>query len=240
MKDNFLLKRNQKEVFDELTDEEAGKLIKGIFSYVETGDSNLKGSLKAIFIPIKNDIDRNEEKYQRIIERNRENGKNGGRPKKNEDLEETQKTQSDILETQGNPKKPDACHISYITNHISSNLEKDKGVIGEEEKTFVASDDSLLLETTKKILNHLNKRTGANYRYTTKSTRDKINARLNEGYVLDDFIEVIDKKCVEWMNTDMQKYLRPETLFGTKFEGYLNQPAKKLTTKDMPIDITDF
>lgn len=225
MKDNFLLKRNQKEVFDELTDEEAGKLIKGIFSYVETGDSNLKGSLKAIFIPIKNDIDRNEEKYQRIIERNRENGKNGGRPKKNEDLEETQKTQSDILETQGNPKKPDACHISYITNHISSNLGKDKGVIGEEEKPFKA------------IVEHLNKRTGSNYKHTTESTRQKINARLNEGYNLDDFIVVIDKKCVEWMNTDMQKYLRPETLFGTKFESYLNAPvSKKEDLRDLVSD----
>ena len=44
MKDNFLLKKNQQEVFDELTDEEAGRLIKGIFSYVSTGESNLKGS----------------------------------------------------------------------------------------------------------------------------------------------------------------------------------------------------
>lgn len=225
MKDNFLLKRNQKEVFDELTNEEAGKLIKGIFNYVATGESNLKGSLKAIFIPIKNDIDRNEEKYQRIIERNRENGKNGGRPKKNEDLEETQKTQSDILETQGNPKKPDACHISYITNHISSNLGKDKGVIGEEEKPFKA------------IVEHLNKRTGSNYKHTTESTRQKINARLNEGYNLDDFIVVIDKKCVEWMNTDMQKYLRPETLFGTKFESYLNAPvSKKEDLRDLVSD----
>ena len=45
-------------------------------------------------------------------------------------------------------------------------------------------------------------------------------------YSLDDFKTVIDKKCVDWMNTDMQKYLRPETLFGTKFESYLNQPIR--------------
>ena len=52
----------------------------------------------------------------------------------------------------------------------------------------------------------------------------------------------IDKKCVEWMNTDMQKYLRPETLFGTKFESYLNQQVKerKITTNDLTIDISDF
>lgn len=231
-KRNFLLEKEQQEVFETLTDEEAGKLIKGIFRYLNTGDSGLTGMMNAIFIPIKKSIDKNEENYKKICERNRENIKKRWN-KKYESIP------SDTNVYESVPKDTDTRHISYITNH-NSYLGKDKGVIGEEEKPFVASDDSLLLETTKQILNHLNKKTGANYRHTTKSTRNKINARLNEGYVLDDFIEVIDKKCVEWMNTDMQKYLRPETLFGTKFEGYLNQPAKKLTTKDIPIDISDF
>ena len=39
----------------------------------------------------------------------------------------------------------------------------------------------------------------------------------------------IDKKVSEWQNGDMAKYLRPETLFGTKFDGYLNQPIAKKT-----------
>lgn len=93
----------------------------------------------------------------------------------------------------------------------------------------------------KKIIDYLNKKTNANFRSNTNSTMQKIKARLNEGYVLDDFIVVIDKKCGEWLNDDkMNKYLRPETLFGTKFESYLNQPMKKKTTKDIPIDISDF
>lgn len=73
------------------------------------------------------------------------------------------------------------------------------------------------------ILDHLNTRTGQHYKTTTKKTRDLIKARLKEKFTLDDFKTVIDKMCVEWMNTDMQKYLRPETLFGTKFESYLNR-----------------
>ena len=94
----------------------------------------------------------------------------------------------------------------------------------------------------KEITEYLNNRTGANYRHTTKKTKDLIKARFNEGFTLENFYEVIDKKCVEWANTDMQKYLRPETLFGTKFEGYLNQQMKerKITTKDLTIDISDF
>ena len=73
------------------------------------------------------------------------------------------------------------------------------------------------------ILDHLNARTGQHYKPTTSKTKSLINARLKEGFSVDDFKTVIDKMCVEWMNTDMQKYLRPETLFGTKFESYLNR-----------------
>ena len=77
-----------------------------------------------------------------------------------------------------------------------------------------------------RVIEYLNNRTGANYRPSSAKTQSLIRARLKEKYTLDDFKTVIDKKCVEWMNTDMQKYLRPETLFGTKFESYLNQPIK--------------
>lgn len=95
----------------------------------------------------------------------------------------------------------------------------------------------------KEIIEYLNMRTGSNYRYTTNKTKDLIKARFNEGFNLDDFKNVIDKKCIEWINDEnMNKYLRPETLFGTKFESYLNQQVtqKKMTTKDIPIDISDF
>jgi len=77
-----------------------------------------------------------------------------------------------------------------------------------------------------RVIEHLNKRIGANYRASSFKTKRLIDARLRENYSLDDFKTVIDKKCVDWMNTDMQKYLRPETLFGTKFESYLNQPIR--------------
>ena len=84
------------------------------------------------------------------------------------------------------------------------------------------------------ILDHLNMRTGQNYKSTTQKTKDLINARFNEKFTVDDFKTVIDKMCVEWMNTDMQKYLRPETLFGNKFESYLNREVKP-TTKNITL-----
>ena len=50
---------------------------------------------------------------------------------------------------------------------------------------------------------------------------------MNEKYTVEDFYSVIDKKTAEWLNTEQEKYLRPETLFGTKFESYLNQKNGK-------------
>lgn len=74
------------------------------------------------------------------------------------------------------------------------------------------------------IVTFLNSVTGSNYRSTTDKTRKLIAARIAEGFTVDDFKAVITKKAKEWQGTDMAQYLRPETLFGTKFEGYLNQP----------------
>lgn len=75
----------------------------------------------------------------------------------------------------------------------------------------------------KDVIDYLNQRTGKNYKSTTKKNQTVIRARTDEGFSLDDFKRVIDNKVAEWKGTNMEKYLRPETLFGTKFEGYLNQ-----------------
>lgn len=76
-----------------------------------------------------------------------------------------------------------------------------------------------------KIIDYLNRKTNSHYRPTSKATRRLIKARYNEGFTDIDFKKVIDKKCAEWLQDgNMVQYLRPETLFGTKFEAYLNQP----------------
>ena len=77
------------------------------------------------------------------------------------------------------------------------------------------------------IIAYLNEKTGANYRATTKKTQSCIHARLQEGFTVEDFKTVIDKKTADWVGTEWEKYLRPETLFGTKFESYLNAPQSK-------------
>lgn len=74
------------------------------------------------------------------------------------------------------------------------------------------------------IINFLNNQLGTKYHASSSKTRSLIKARWNDGFRLDDFKQVILNKAAEWQNnSDMAKYLRPETLFGTKFEAYLNQ-----------------
>ena len=77
------------------------------------------------------------------------------------------------------------------------------------------------------VIDYLNKKANTNYRASTKNTQSFINARVKEGYTVEDFKKVIDSKSREWLGTDFEKYLRPATLFGTKFENYLNEANKK-------------
>jgi hypothetical protein len=61
-----------------------------------------------------------------------------------------------------------------------------------------------------------------------------------KGFSLSDFQTVIDKKVSEWKGTDMEQYLRPSTLFGTKFESYLNAPGKQDQAKPTSYDSKAF
>lgn len=84
----------------------------------------------------------------------------------------------------------------------------------------------------KEIVDYLNEKAETKFRSSSQKTQSLIKARLNEKFTVDDFKKVIDNKVQEWKDTDMEIYLRPETLFGTKFEGYLNQkPIQKKNTR---------
>ena len=119
-------------------------------------------------------------------------------------------------------------------------------VSGKEEygidTTDAVSDtdaDNNRLPEIKEIIQYLNDLLGTRYRYQTKGTQEHINARLKEGYTVDDFKTVIDKKFEEWHGTDMEKFLRPETLFAGKFESYLNQKIVKKTYQSQTAQMLD-
>lgn len=82
-------------------------------------------------------------------------------------------------------------------------------------------------DPTEEVVDHLNQRAGTHYKATTANTRKLIKARLKEGFTVDEIKLVIDKKCADWLNNPaMVEYLRPETLFGSKFESYLNAKSR--------------
>lgn len=129
-----------------------------------------------------------------------------------------------------------------VTNLGSHATDIDK----EEDK----DKDNNIYVPYKEIITYLNEKTGKKLRWDVKSNQKEIKARFNEGYTLDDFKTVIDKKYHEWGRkptkeelqrgvNDMRIYLRPKTLFGSNFDVYLNQeqtekmPAKPPVSRNL-------
>lgn len=94
-----------------------------------------------------------------------------------------------------------------------------KNLTGGGQKIRPNNIDNII----KNIIEYLNQRAGTHYRPTSKITKDAIQARINEQFTEEDFKRVIDKKVKQWKGTKMEEFLRPQTLFGSKFESYLNQ-----------------
>lgn len=88
-------------------------------------------------------------------------------------------------------------------------------------------DKQLQKETVYRVVDYLNRKLGTKYQEKSKITANLIKARLADGFAPEDFKTVIDKKVKEWRNTEMEQYLRPPTLFGMKFESYLNQNGER-------------
>lgn len=103
----------------------------------------------------------------------------------------------------------------------------DKNVNNEKNKDILSSAKANGRPPYKEIVDYLNLKASKNFNPTTKVTQQHIKARWNEGFRLDDFKRVIDVKTGQWLsNAEMNPYLRPQTLFNTKFEAYLNETGK--------------
>ena len=107
------------------------------------------------------------------------------------------------------------------TNNIQTTTNKnDKNVKKEKNDKNIYKD----------VVEFLNQEAKTKYKHTSNKTQQLIKARQNEGHDLEDFKKVIRNKTQDWKNNEkMQRYLRPETLFGTKFESYLNEKIKPAT-----------
>ena len=124
-------------------------------------------------------------------------------------------------------------------NSKSNNLYLDNILSGNPDFTFptwLEENARKDLEKTKHKelwipIAYLNQVANKRYKFVDKTKR-LLLARFKEGYTLEDFKQVIDIKTAEWKDSpEFSKYLRPETLFGSKFDGYLNQKPKIIKGK---------
>ena len=171
---------------------------------------------------------------RRPLEKSKKRSKCGSITKSNENQEENE------TKTKENQKE--------IKTKSNENQKENETKTHQDVNVIVNVNDNvdinvkkISLEEIKGIIEYLNIKSNSHYKYSTDKTQTLIKARIKDGFTLDDFKIVIDKKCEEWLGTDFEKFLRPETLFSNKFEGYLNQKitAKKKTLKDISMSDID-
>ena len=196
-----------------MSDEGAGKLFKAIFAYASDDDPgeiiNGDGEALMMFFMLKSHIDR--------LERHRagkaESGRKGGYSK----------------------AKQNVANCSKVKQNVA-NVSKDVANSGEVKQSLPPNpypnpypnpNNYIVTE----IVDYLNEKTKSHYQAKGK-TMELINGRGNDGFTVDDFKKVIDKKVKEWTGTPYEKFIRPSTLFAPgHFEEYLNQPERVSTSK---------
>lgn len=133
--------------------------------------------------------------------------------------------------------KDNVCIETLTKNQAMTIIRALKGEIGYDDsvkKLLISKVPPIALTDEEKstmyhdIINHLNEKANRHYKDTTNSTRKLIDDRLSEGFTKDDFIKAIDNKVEDWLGTDYEKYLRPETLFGKNFAKYLKASNNKI------------
>ncbi len=112
--------------------------------------------------------------------------------------------------------------ISYIRT-TRRNLERLEKLLCEEyAETRPAEPDDGILVKVKTVIDMLNRECGTRYSAASKANVRHVAARIKEGYTFDDFVAVVRDRKEKWGgDPKMREYLRPETLFGSKFDSYL-------------------
>lgn len=145
-----------------------------------------------------------------------------------------------VLYIEPSPKKPDQENptLEKPTQEISDNSNKD--CINTDCSNKDTIGKAIPYE---EIIQYLNKalQLPRGYRATTQKTKRLVKARWNEGFRLADFKKVIDTKVEKWGEDEkMKQYLRPQTLFGTKFEAYLAEWEMKTPNMTMSDEDKDW
>jgi uncharacterized phage protein (TIGR02220 family) len=123
----------------------------------------------------------------------------------------------EYISKKANLKKSKIETIQAVPIQAEPIVEKPKAIRNKSTETSYPN------EVYEEIINFLNQATGKNYKTNSVINRKFITQRLNDGFDIDDFKQVISVKSTNWLGSKMEQFLRPETLFSNKFESYLNE-----------------
>jgi len=218
---SFLIYKSFYKPIKNLSNEDKGKLFSAIFEYqtqdFDVSEQVIEPQIKMAFEFFKNQFELDNKKWEKRVEAQRTNGKKGGRPKNSVEDDAPDEKTKEPLETSrflNNPTKP-----------IKGVKEKVK-VKDIPEKSICKKRATITQQAICFILDDLNTRLSLKrgFKGSAENTKKIIQARMSEGYSTEDFITVNQKKVNQWLDDpEMSKFLRPETLYGNKFEGYLNE-----------------
>lgn len=122
---------------------------------------------------------------------------------------------------QGN-NLPNRIYISQVDGAVENTvLELEK--VQTNKIDINDTDNNNIKSICQEVITYLNQVTNKNFNKNTASHHKYIKARLKEGYELKDFKHVVNVMAATWMGTDYERYLQPQTLFGNKFDSYLNR-----------------
>ncbi|MGY5550808.1 DUF6291 domain-containing protein [Riemerella anatipestifer] len=232
-RESFVFYESWYEILRDERQEVQWEVIRAIMEYVFNNNLiELKPNAKMAFKFIKRDIDRANDKYEEYLEKQRENGKRGGRPKK---PTETQKTQA-FFEKPTETQKSLNVNVNVNENvNVNDNnvlLEKEpKGFLSDlEEEGKAKLNNDIDFE---KLLNFISDKTKRKFKTINDQIKRKYKARLKEGYTKEDILEAIENAVKDKYHMEQgYKYLTPEFFSRpVTLDKYKNTTSQKATEK---------
>ena len=252
-KSTFVLFMENREYIDQLSDDQAGRLFKAVFAYEEDGtvpDFSDDVALSITFGVMRKQLDYMNEQYAKNTALKSEAGKKGmaarwdKKADDNTTITENNRVITDdnrvITEnnttitddnrgiTEDNLSVSESVSVSLSAyadiNKLSGKPDGASDTGSKSRKKNSESKTDKYAKEIEDVVLYLNEKAGKHFLVRNGSTQKLIRARLEEGRSVGDFKTIIDNKVKQWLGTENDKYLRPETLFAAKhFDSYLNE-----------------
>ena len=227
-KGSFVVYTDIKEIIDDLDDKQVADLFRAMLDYQVTGKvPKLTGSLKYIFIPIRQQMDRDREKWDKTRASRSESGRKGGLKSAESRAKQNEANQANAS-FGSSGEANEANQAVTVTGTVTVNGDVTGNVSDSLPDAGLLSFD---------LIQYLNEKTGSDYK-ADKANAVRVQSLLDSGYTPLQLRTVIDKKVDEWYgDSKMRSYLRPSTLFGDKFGEYLAAPISVTAEKQQKANL---